>query len=430
MTADIMTNRYSCVYITGTSGIGKSLYLLYLMYELVQAKKISGEENPTILYKTRDSECFLLLSNGDVQKSTMSSPVFQDSVPNCVLIDSVDVQTVDSQFGPHILVASNTKYFKEFQKRVDEVGSKGKKFYMDLWSKDELQLISAYHIDILNLRYDVFGGSARNFKLDRRSTSADNEQFSGIVDSMLKLFFDGRLFSVERETWNATLFSIKNAIVEQLNVVDEVSGSAQAFTSMFYHLHNTGQQTWATNFLKCLAGKIIDMRVLNLSERLKLLIGESGIGIAFESLGHETLLKSNVEHKATSIVKYQRPGEFQFKVPVRVEVFRGISDICKLPSDCYGLPVNGNFPCVDAVIQPNILLQFTVSRHHPGIEDKTKDIRANLLSTDKKEHRLVFVVPKEHLNGFNKQDGYGDIKQYVMTYCAFHEGGAPMAVDA
>lgn len=142
MTKDIMTSLYSSVYITGTSGIGKSFYLLYLMNELVQHSKNTNNVIPTILYKTRDSESFLLLPNGDVHKSTLLSPVFQDFVPNFVLIDSLDQQTVDSAFGPHILVASNTNNFKEFQKRVDEVGVKGKKYYMDLWSKDELQFIS------------------------------------------------------------------------------------------------------------------------------------------------------------------------------------------------------------------------------------------------------------------------------------------------
>eukprot|EP00981_Chlorochromonas_danica_P014287 scaffold7730_cov173-Ochromonas_danica.AAC.2 len=166
MTVDIMQNKYSCVYVTGTSGIGKSLYLLYLMYELVRDSKNRNQPIPTILYKTRDTESFLMLPNGQVNKSAMPFPVFEDYVPNYVLIDSVDAQTVDSRFGPHILVASNTTYFKEFQKRVDEVGSRGKKFYMDLWPKDELEVISQYHMDILNLRYDIFGGSARNFKLE------------------------------------------------------------------------------------------------------------------------------------------------------------------------------------------------------------------------------------------------------------------------
>jgi len=45
------------------------------------------------------------------------------------------------------------------------------------------------------------------------------------------------------------------------------------------------------------------------------------------------------------------------------------------------------------------------------------------------DHRLVFVVTKEIVNGYKRQDGYGDIKQYVMIHSALHEKGTPMKVD-
>jgi hypothetical protein len=38
-------------------------------------------------------------------------------------------------------------------------------------------------------------------------------------------------------------------------------------------------------------------------------------------------------------------------------------------------------------------------------------------------------VSKELLVGFSMQSGYGDIKQYVMTYLMFHAGGVPMEID-
>jgi hypothetical protein len=327
---------------------------------------------------------------------------------------------VDPQFGPHILVASNTKNFKEFRKRVDEVGQNGKTFYMDVWSKDELQMISAYHIDILNLRYDVFGGSARNFKLERQPASTNSEQFSEIVDSMINLFFTGRSYSVQESDWKASLISIKTAIVEQLkSVSDDACDNAQSFTSMFYH-HRNSKHDWASTFLKCLAGKMISLSVLNLRERLRILIRDSGMGCIFESLGHETLIHSNTNYVPRSIIKKQLPRKFELKIPNRVEVFRQISDICHLSSECYGLPVNANFPCVDVVIQPNILLQFTTSTTHPGREVQFSDIRGKL-KAEETRHRLVFVVPKELLNKYPAQQGYGDIKQYVMTYPAFHD---------
>jgi hypothetical protein len=113
------------------------------MYTLFRESKVNATTVPTIFYKTREDESFLLLPDGNVMKSTMAVPVFtsEKGVPNYVLIDSV-THSVDFQYGPHILVASNTKFFKEFQKRMTEVGPKGKKIYMDQWSKGELHYIS------------------------------------------------------------------------------------------------------------------------------------------------------------------------------------------------------------------------------------------------------------------------------------------------
>ena len=89
ITEDIQVNQFSCVYIAGTSGIGKSFYLLYLMYALVRESKVNATTVPTIFYKTREDESFMLLSDGSVMKSTMAVPVFTSEmgVPNYVLID-------------------------------------------------------------------------------------------------------------------------------------------------------------------------------------------------------------------------------------------------------------------------------------------------------------------------------------------------------
>eukprot|EP01031_Cornospumella_fuschlensis_P026699 gene26699-32260_t len=412
------------------AGIGKSFYLLFLMYTLVRESKAKSTTVPTIFYKTREAESFLLLPDGNVMKSTMTVPVFtrETGVPNYVLIDSV-LHSVDLRYGPHILVASNTKYFKEFQKRMIEVGEKGKKIYMDQWSSEELRCISPYHLDILNLRYDIFGGSARNFKLSGPALESENPQYA-IVASVMELFFGARVHDVSEEEWTKTKASIACAIVEQLNIVEESISSQEAFSSMFYQTLPTGQLTWATTFLKHLAGKILDTKALSISERLQQIIGSSGMGIVFEYQGHEALLKSKSQYRAKSIVKYQKPANITFRVPDTLEVFRSISDISKVSESCYGVPAAGNFPYIDSIMQPDTLFQFTISNDHPGIFDKTLQIRGQLRETNQTKHRLVFVVPKELLGSFQKQDGYGDIKQYVMTYPTFHAGRVQMEIDA
>jgi hypothetical protein len=116
------------------------------------------------------------------------------------------------------------------------------------------------------------------------------------------------------ESWTAAMQSIKLIIIDQLNTIEETLDSTEAFSSMFNHTDNDDNQMWASTFLKCLAGKILDVKVLTLSEQLKLLIGESGMGIAFESIGHETLVKSNATYTASSIIKFQSPAKLEFRV--------------------------------------------------------------------------------------------------------------------
>lgn len=416
ITEDILNHNYQCVYITGTSGIGKSLYLLYLMYKLVLTSPLPS--SISIHYKTREGGNFLLLPNGFVLRTEMTSPVFDEHVPKFVLIDSVNVQTVDPQYGPHILVASNSRHFKEFQKRVDEYRRRGKTIRMENWSKDELQCISAYPLDILTLRFDIFGGSARNvFMLERDVPVSRNNSYSIIFDDLINMFFRDRMRTVSLKEWEDALASIKYTIVNQLNMIDDVLDGKQAFISMFYHTFEETGQSWATTFLKCLAGKLMDSKVLTIGNKVRQIVGDSGsMGVAFESLVHETLLKSSCTYTATSIIKGQRPKNRIFTIPKKVEIFRGITDITSLSNPSYGLPITGNFSCVDGVMQPNTLLQYTISLIHPGIQEKVDAIRAQLLDTNLKNHALIFVVPVDNFNAFAVQEGYGDIKQYKMTY--------------
>ena len=189
---------------------------------------------------------------------------------------------------------------------------------------------------------------------------------------------------------------------------------------MFYQTLTTGQMTWATTFLKLLAGKLLDTKALTISERLQQIIGTSGMCIMFEYQGHEALLKSKAQYTAKSLVKNQRPASISFSVPNTLVLFRAISDISALSAECYGVPAAGNFPCIDSIMQPRTVFQFTTTRDHPGIEDKMSTIRAQLREKNVKRHCLIFVVPRELLADFPVQSGYGDIKQYVMTYLMSH----------
>jgi hypothetical protein len=89
---------------------------------------------------------------------------------------------------------------------------------------------------------------------------------------------------------------------------------------------------------------------------------------------------------------------------------RNIDDIGFLLPGKYGLPITSNFPLVDAIIQPNMLLQMTVSaqKHRGADMGKLSAIRDQLMEKD------VSVVPRKSLKTFQYQEDLDDISQYLL----------------
>lgn len=101
--------------------------------------------------------------------------------------------------------------------------------------------------------------------------------------------------------------------------------------------------------------------------------------------------------------------------------FTEISEINKLNDDEYGLPTISNFLVVDAVLQPDTLLQFTVAE---------KQI-ANLVLIRQQlkgppcDHKLIFVLPKTLQRNFSHQPSYdASLPQFCCFSDVFIEGMA------
>ena len=69
---------------------------------------------------------------------------------------------------------------------------------------------------------------------------------------------------------------------------------------------------------------------------------------------------------------------------------------------------------IDAALQPNMLLQYTVSRYHRNLsEDTLVQLRGTLRE---REHMLVWIVPVLRFtkDRFPLQAGFGDMKQVAL----------------
>jgi hypothetical protein len=81
-----------------------------------------------------------------------------------------------------------------------------------------------------------------------------------------------------------------------------------------------------------------------------------------------------------------------------------------------GLSIFENYPLVDAVVQPNILIQITVSPNsHKGAVHMLEEIRGKLKEKDKSKHKMIFVVPQRNVKTFKFQEDLQDISQFSTT---------------
>jgi hypothetical protein len=77
--------------------------------------------------------------------------------------------------------------------------------------------------------------------------------------------------------------------------------------------------------------------------------------------------------------------------------------------------MDNNFPVVDAVIQPDTLVQFTTApEQHEGSLLQLSDIRAHLRASPK-DHRIIFVVPPENIKTFRYHPKLAGIRQLVCA---------------
>jgi hypothetical protein len=169
-------------------------------------------------------------------------------------------------------------------------------------------------------------------------------------------------------------------------------------SGLIWNIH-IGSGEFTSPFMKFLTGCLKDSLDVNLWNEISNLLGRTVTGIVYESLGHKTLIASDHKYTAKNInTKAKKFKTFEKSFfGMRRYLIRSVEDIEQLPNNVYGLPVISNFKIIDAVIQPNILLQFTVAKTHGKLTDNYDEIR-NGLKGRKNTHVLIFVIPTENFN--------------------------------
>jgi hypothetical protein len=303
--------------------------------------------------------------------------------------------------------------FNDFQKRLKEATRReGERIaiekIMSLFSLNELIAIKKPSItdECAYFLWLVFGGSARNF---------DNLTPSGnfilpVVNDAMEYFF--------KDTEYKQAFP-KVLVVMSKEFIKQGDDSINVINSIMSHRIDDQQKIWASKFMAYLAGVILDSKEISLWNMLETMLGSKVGGVVFESLAHKLLTSSTEPTKIMPLFKkYSREKPdynliVNFNLPITF--IRSIDDMKSLKAGYYGLPVFDNFPLVDAVIQPNILVQYATSpEDHKGAVNKLESIRNNLLEKDPEKHMMIFVIPIENIKTFKFQNDL-DILQFVTS---------------
>ena len=401
------------VLVKGTPGIGKTLFLQRVLVQLVWNAKIGGKF-PGIhymRYSNGEKEVFSFLSDGSVCDITgIASEKHLDT--EYLLSDSVDISNPYGTVLNLEVASDKDPNYNHFAKRIREkFGGNGLIKIMPLFTFEELLCIKPPDMtpELAQLRYDVYGGSARNFM---SITDIEGSAITIVEDEMNRFFGESVAISYPK-AWQCII----NDVSSLLRVKNDLGKLNNLFNSMMQHTFPGDKKEWASPFMHLLAAAITDKRDICIYNDLKEHIGNSGLGVYFKSLGHRKLWNSKNLYmlkpllKTISSSKPHFPNEINFAYPVTI--LRNIKDIGSLENERYGFPVFSNFPLVDAIVQPNTLIQFTISPEvHKGACERIEEIRSQLRG-NRELHRMVFVVPQTSKNTFRYQKGLGDIQQFM-----------------
>ena len=410
ITKEVSVSSVTHALITGTPGIGKTLYLQILLVHLFRRAKEEGRDIPTIHYVYGDKKKVVTLSFLPDGSVVDISGILQPPHPDYLLSDSVDLEVPTGKILNLEVASDKESNYNTFQKRVDEAGKMGLSLSMPVFSIDELRSIQRADMNdfCADFRHDIFGGSARNFLSEQRRSYS----VLPFVDETLTLLFPD-VKDTHYDEWDSVARQVSSQLTKKA-----VTDKHATVNSMMWHMQPDGSKVWASKFMEWLAAAIIDNRVADIVEELELVIGNGGVGSLFEAVGHRKLLRSTVRFRLKPLSASLPPTKPAFEVArfnLPLVRFKTVDDIGNLPDRSYGLPMDDNFPIIDAVIQPDTLLQFTTSpEQHKGSLLQLADIRAQLRASPN-EHRIIFVVPLKNIARFRYHRKLEGIRQLVCV---------------
>ncbi|KAF0683171.1 Aste57867_24764 [Aphanomyces stellatus] len=355
---DVM-RRYNRMAITGNPGIGKSLFLFYVMWRISSMRGIRTvilhrQKDRGLIYvfeKSEKTRCWTTRDLGQIDKFLFRRDTWY-------LTDTLNPPPGEVAAMTILVASPARKHYKEFLKysSTDELR------YLPVWSLDELKQVADLYkatAEDVQRRYCLIGGIPR-YVLEKAG-----HDLTEVIDSAVS--------RLNIEKFNL----IASGALDKEDEISHIIFSSLYVTEKALDLFSNSQRNKLCEFL-------LNNDPASITAGLR--------GNLFEAYSHRVLSAGgtfayrNLEDGTTG----------SFTLPQRQS--DRFSDISECQSKKYFIPWNPNYRCVDSYIPGEYLFQMTVSDQHPIDKAKMEAIsRAAKLSS------LYFVVPQSSYMDFKPQ---------------------------
>ncbi|KAI8905906.1 hypothetical protein EDD86DRAFT_211086 [Gorgonomyces haynaldii] len=358
--------------ITGTPGIGKSMFLIYVMWRLAQRKiptvVLHRQKDRGRIYVFQRDSCRIAMHYSDVVD-------YLGLATTWYLTDTLQPPPAESIAATTILVSSpDRKHYKEFLK----YSATAELHYLPVWSLDEL---NAMHREFnltkekVEERYLLIGGIPR-YVLEKASHDLPKE----IKNTMGRMIVD----KLYEQSFDMQLENDVSHLVVHFNVDTTYRDGSLQFGSDYI------TKLALERFLNERENKL--RQFLDNSQPIPLLATLRGN--LFEAYAHRQLAAGGI-FSVRSLDGRNTLSQLTLK-KLEMARFYEIAE-CQKKGNYY-IPWNPNYPCIDSYIPAIGHFQMTVSLDHPLQQSRMAEI-----VQQSGIERLYFVVPSTIFKEFPEQ---------------------------
>jgi DNA replication protein DnaC len=393
--------------ISGTPGIGKSLFFVYILYRLMNdfhTKTLSFKPNRVIYQIGPTYKCFdlqqqivTIIRSFDALELVRQEDTFyvidgQTSVP---LASSCVVLFISS---PH------SEWYKEFVKQ-----KMATKWFFPVWTLAELQTCQRHcypdlPMEMLQERHRICGGVARFVFYENYSIPVPYEMQIALSDIHA-------VCGVRYVGETTKIFPSSHTLL-QIIVGDDEYGNAYKFTDLDVVSEYVGEQLWIRHPFQMIANlqEMFCNSPSEISRHVFEIYGHMVFSVGGRTLKCKCLESGTVTEMTLGALHSQRLTFGKDTIPTAED----------LSGNYYESTDDDNFPAIDSLSAQG-MFQFTVAAEHPIGEVSMLRKLCELYSKPK----LFFVVPPHRFAAFKKQSfkvktGSADVakisnlKQYVL----------------